>query len=352
MHQQKDLGPGGVASAMSDVVDEEGAPDAGVLRTPRRSWRQRLAVAGVVLLVLGALGLSTAFGWMLRGWVPGSDVGVTRVVVERPVRVEADAVKGGTLPNVLGLPVAAARQAYSDAGVDPTRITEHPIPYVGEPGSVVEQRPLAATRITDQLKTVDLRVAAPATMPDLVGVGGDDARARLNELGAGATTVVRYDPAVQPGEVAATRPPAGQPVPPRVDVIVSESPSSVDLEDLEPESSDCGTATSGIDCQLYSGDTAVATYTINAKVTSFEASASLDGPSSATAELEVRRDGRVLGSYGLTTRARDIEVDVPDGGKRLSLVIRRTGHGTSTLTAQVRDARIVGARSGIDALAP
>lgn len=336
---------------MSDVVDESGAPEANVLRAPRRSWRQRGAITGVVLLVLGALGLATAFGWLLRGWVPNSDVGVKRIVVERPVRVEADAVKGGTLPNVLGLPVAAARQAYSDAGVDPTRITEHRVPYVGEPGSVVEQRPLAATRITDQLKTVDLRVAAPATMPDLVGVSGDDARARLNDLGAGASTIVRYDPAVQPGEVAATRPAAGRPVPARVDVIVSESPSSVDLEDLQPQSSDCGSATSGIDCSLYSGDTAVATYAINAKVTSFEATVGLDGASAASGELQVRSDGRTLATYALTTRARSIDVEVP-GGKRLSLVVRRSGGGTSSLTAEFRDARIVGARSGIDALAP
>jgi hypothetical protein len=330
------------------VADSEGEPE-----HPKPGWRQRwkrrLALAGTALLVVGLLGAATTFGWMLRGWVPSGGVGVRHVVVQRPIEVEANA-PSGTLPNVLGLSVGQARQAYADAGVEPTTIKATQTPYFAQPGTVIEQRPGAATALSKSAGRVELLVAQPARMPPLIGVAGDDARARLEKIGVGATTVVRYEASVDPGAVARTRPQAGSPVGARATLVVSEAPSSVNLDDLTAERNDCNLADSTLTCDVDS-DGSTVEYAINDRVTGFEATLALadDAPAGARASLVVRSGGRVLATYPATGTPREIRVKVPGGGTRLTLELRHGG-GDENVGVVLTGPRIVGARSGIDAL--
>ena len=324
-------------------------------------WRRRLARTGTALLVFGLLGAGATFGWYLRGWLPSGGVGVkvTKVVVNRPLQVEGAAVTNGTLPNVLGLGESEARQAYQDAGVNPSALEVERTPFVADPGSVVKQVPPAASAVPKAPARPKLIVAQPATMPDLVGLTADAARAKLDAIGAGATTDVRYDPSVQPGQVAQSDPAAGRPATPRVTLLVSEEASSVDLTDLQPVAGDCRTGdttvrgadvTDAVLCDASATPVRVE-YAINDKVTAFEAELGLaDGhPVGTRVRLIVRRDGHAVGSF--TTRGAPVQVKVPvNGGKTLSLEIDATGD--QTVTAALSDARIVGARSGIDELMP
>ena len=325
----------------------------------RARWRRRLARAGTALLVLGLLGAGATFGWYLRGWLPSGGVGVnvTKVVVNRPVQLEGTAVTNGTLPNVLGLGESEARQAYQDAGVNPNALDVERMPFVADPGSVVKQDPPAASAVPKAPARPKLIVAQPATMPDLVGLTADAARAKLDAIGVGATTDVRYDPSVQPGQVAQSEPAAGRPATPRATLLVSEEASSVDLTDLQPVAGDCRTGdttvhgtdvTSAVLCDASAAPARVE-YAINDKVTEFETQLALaDGhPVAARVRLVVRRDGHAVGSF--TTRGAPVRAKVPvSGGETLALEIRASGD--ETVTAVLSDARIVGARSGIDEL--
>lgn len=339
-----------------DLIDAET-----VASDPRAGgrWRRRLAIAGVVSLILGVLAAGAVLGWFVRGWVPSGGVGTTVVSVTRPLQVEAPAASG-TLPNVLGLGVDEARQAYSDAGVDASTITVESVPYVAQAGTVVEQRPPAAAELPRGGDKVELVLAEPARMPDLTGMDGDEARRRLAEIGVGATTLVRYESAVEPGQVARTRPAAGAPARPDATLILSEAPSSVDLSALAPESSDCSIDSRDVDgdtfddaliCSLYDAEVA-AEYAINDRVSGFEGTLGLaeGAPARARALVIVRTDGREAARLEATASAQPFDVRVP-GGSTLEIEIQREDRGDDVVEVVLGDARIVGARSGIDELA-
>lgn len=331
-----------------------------VLLSERRdTWRRRLARSGTVLLVLGLLGAGATFGWYLRGWVPGGGVGVTttKVVVNRPVRVDGQAVAPGTLPNVLGLDEDEARQAYQDAGVEPSDLDVVQVPFVGRVGSVVEQDPPGASKVPKPGTRLRLLLARAATMPDLRGLSADAARGELDAIGVGAATQVRYEPSVQPGEVARTEPAAGAPAVPQATLFVSEEGSSVDLAALEPVASDCSigdatvrgaTVADAVLCDAFSTP-ARADYAINARVIGLDGKLALaDGHASgARARLVVSRNGRVVASYTTTGPPVEVKARFP-GGKSLTLEIR--SDDDEGVTAVLSGARVIGARSGIDRL--
>jgi hypothetical protein len=335
-------------------------PPAAALEPRRRGrGRRRAALVGLLLLSAGLVAGGATLGWFLRGWVPGGGVGVTTVVVKRPVEIQAATGGHGTLPNVLGLEEGEARQAYADAGVDASAIATRSVPYVGQKGAVVEQRPQAASKIDTLKGRPTLLVAAPAAMPDLVGVDADDARRRLSAIGVGATTVVRYDASVDPGAVVRTRPTVGSPATARATLVVSEAPSSVDLAGLSPRSGSCrtgdadmvgATVAGAVLCDV-AGDPVRTQYAINTKVTAFEAKPGLaDGaPSGARVRVRIREDGRVAGTFTLGDRPRAVTVALR-GGRVLTIEVERSDHGTDNATVVLQDARITGARSGIDAL--
>lgn len=346
--------PGGGQAAARDAVDEARDPaDASPTNGPPRSgtWRRRLALAGTTLLVLGILTAAAAFGWLLRGWLPSGDVGTTTVVVKRPVQIQAAAVSAGTLPNVLGLGVDEARQAYADAGAEAALIVEHAVPYVAQERTVVEQKPAAASPIKKNATKLELVVAVPARMPDIVGLSSDAARAKLAAIGVGATTIVRSETSVDPGEVARSRPAAGQPARPRATIVVSEAPSSVTLADVEPIENSCALDAGDLRCDVTQSGSQVA-YAINDRVSGFSGNLVLDdtAPQGARVRLTVRAGSRVIGTYTAGRAARDIDLRIT-GGTRLALELRRLDSGVDSAQVLLRDGEITGARSGIDKLA-
>lgn len=314
-------------------------------------WRRRLGRLSLALLAAGVVVAGAAFGWLLRGWVPSGGVGERTVVVKRPIVVEDSPVSTGSLPNVLGLGVDEARQAYADAGVEASWIVPRDVPYVAAKGSVVKQIPAPASPIPKTRRDLELLIATPATMPDLVGLTADEARAKLADIGVGVTTVVRYDASVDPGEVARTRPKAGEPAEPRATIVISEAPSSVNLADLEPVDAGCDSSDPGtLRCDLAQGDTENV-YEINDRVSTFTGTVALDAGTvdKAAAEFRVLSDSKVLGTFPVSSTPRDVRVGI-DGGKRLSLQFRRTDNGTDSVTGTITDGQLRGARSGIDAL--
>jgi hypothetical protein len=321
-------------------------------------WRRRLAKLGVVLLVAGVVGLGATLGWFLRGWIPGGGVGEKTVEVTRPVRIDADVASPGSLPNVLGLPLDEARQAYADAGVNPEQIGVESVDYVAPEGTVVTQRPAAASKLPRE--AVTLVLARTAKMPELIGTDADAARKQLADIGVGTTTQVRYEPAVDPGEVAGTTPAAGELATPDATLVVSEAPSSIDLSDLDPSTSGCSigdaevdgsTAADALVCQLYS-DQVSAEYKINSRVTGLQGTLALaDGaPSGTRVKVEIRNGRRVVDSFVVTSKPVDIDVKT-GGGRTLTVDATRADAGDESVSLVLVDGRMVGARSGIDALA-
>lgn len=327
--------------------DDDGAASA----ASPGGWRGRLGKLSLILLAAGVVVAGVAFGWLLRGWVPSGGVGETTVVVKRPVVVEASAVSTGSLPNVLGLGLDEARQAYADAGVEATWIVPKTVPYVAAEGTVVKQAPAAASPIPKTRRDLELLIAAPATMPNLVGVSADDARAKLAEIGVGVTTVVRYEKSVDPGQVARTKPGAGEPATPLATIVVSEAPSSVNLADLQPVDAGCSQDDPAtLQCDVSQG--AVENiYEINDRVSAFTGTVALgaDAPADAKVEFRVLSDSKVLGTFPVSDTPRDVRVSIT-GGKRLTLQFRRTDSGTDSVAATITDGQLRGARSGIDAL--
>lgn len=319
--------------------------------------RARARRAGLLLVALALVGAGSLLGWYLRGWVPGGGVGKEEVKVSRPVAVESGTVKDGTAPNVLGLGVDEARQALSDSGVEASGITVKQIPFVAAEGSVVEQVPAPAAPLFPATKA-ELRVAKPATVPDLTGLSADEARQRLAAIGAGITTTVRYESSTKPGTVSRSNPAAGQPATARVSVVVSEAPSSVNVSELDAVTGDCSVE----DVTLHGADAPGALvcsaggapikqqYDTNDKVTGFGATLALaDGsPAGARGRLIVREGKRVAGTFDTSGPGTKVEVPLKGDG-RLTLEVD-TGRGSGTVDIVLADARILGPRSGIDEL--
>jgi serine/threonine-protein kinase len=288
--------------------------------------------------------------------VPGGGVDET-VEISRPIQVEQATVKDGTTPNVLGLGVDEARQALSDAGVPAAQITVRVIPYVAPEGSVVEQDPAPAAPLSSSTKAV-LRVAKPATVPDLAGLTADEARRRLAEIGAGISTSVTYNNDVKPGTVVRTNPTAGQPAVARVSVVVSEEPSSVSISDLEAVNEECSiedatlrgsNVTDALVCNA-GGEAVSQEYALNKGLTGFEATLALaDGaPSGSRGRLEVREGKRTVATF--ETSGPETKVDAPlTGAGRLRLVFR-SNDDSGSVAIVLLDARILGSRGGIDEL--
>jgi hypothetical protein len=344
--------------AHDDLVAEHRSTSA--QPTARRNWRRTASRIGAGLSLLALLGLGSTFGWYLRGWVPGGGVGTTTVSVTRPIQIEALAASRGTLPNVLGLGTDEARQAYADAGVDAGSIVVKPVAYVAALNTVVAQQPAAASKIPRRGKAVQLDVAAPASVPPIVGLSADAARTKLAGIGAGATTVVRYESSVAPGAVARSRPAPGEGATPRVTLVVSEAPSSVALSDLTAKASDCATASAQVDgtavdnalvCSL-SGSALTAAYPINDRVTALRGTVVLaDGaPANARGVVQVKRGNRVLASLTVSSSPHAVDVALT-GGSVVTLSFSSRSARTHPVSIVMRGARLVGARSGIDALA-
>ena len=317
----------------------------------RRPWR-RLAVFGVVLLLLGVLALGAGIGWTTHAAVDRPDLADTTVQV---VAAPTDAAGGpAEVPDVRGLALVDAQQALADAGLDPAALSTVDAPSALDAGSVVRQDPVGGSPASGP---VTLFVAVSGTVPALVGTAVDAAVAALTELGVAARVVQTYDPAVAEGTVLALDPPAGSALPKDLQVTVAGPPSSVFLTDLDAQggcstgeaASNGTTYTHALTCSAGSAPRAT-TYLLDRLGTTLDGTLGvLDrGDTGFTGRVVVRGDGRELFSgdvrFGAAT-----PFSVPVGGVlQLSVEVVATS-GTSG-SVVLGDARVVGAPDAIDTL--
>jgi PASTA domain/NPCBM/NEW2 domain len=142
------------------------------------------------------------------------------------------------VPDVRGMRLADAKQAFADTGVDPAAVAVVEVAAALEPGTVVAQSPVGGEAATGK---AELKVAKPAVVPAIAGRTEQDVVNELTALGARVHVGQRYVPTAKPGEVLETAPAPGKPVVQEVTVIVAAQPSSVYLDQISLLSGGCGT---------------------------------------------------------------------------------------------------------------
>lgn len=309
------------------------------------------------LALLGTLVFGGCLGW----WFHDQHPGPPEVNVSRPVRVLSESEgASGAVPNVIGLDLDTARRAVSDAGLDPGTIRTRGRPYAGQSGLVVDQQPSPGT---SHPAAVTLGVSSPATMPSLAGPVAD-ARRRLSDLGARVVLATRFEPGVAEGTVVASHPAAGQKLTDDVTLTVAEAPSSVFATNLEPVTSDCDTGSltmnghsfdNVVSCAPSQDSPSAVEYALNRRVKGFSATIGLDdrGGTGFPVRYRVLVDGSQVFSRTLSFgQTAPVSVRVA-GALRLKLQARlaRRGEPNETVTAGWGEARFLGGRSAIDALA-
>ena len=265
----------------------------------------------MALLLTGAVG-----GWFLRGWVPDGGVQDRGPAIVRPIRVVEDRARlRGAVPSVLRLGVAEARQALSDADLDPGRVRAEPTAFAGEAGLVVGQDPPPGEKA--RRGPIVLRVSTRAAMPGLVGQSFDAARKRLTTLGATVSTTRRYAAGTKEDQVLRTRPAAGALLAEDVALVLAEAASSVFLTDLELRA---------------------------------EVGLADDSDAGARVRFEIVADERVVAAVTAGIgRPRPLRATVT-GALRVSLRAQRLDEGTEEAQAVFADPQLRGGRAAIDEL--
>ncbi len=273
---------------------------------------QRRLVAAKAGIVVGLLAAGAAAGWSLRGITTDNEEPQqsVAVVIDRPVVDAAKAADvNSTTPNVIGLDEPQAIQVFLDAGYPLDAVRTQAVAAGGESDIVVAQEPSPGSP-PDGLIT--LFVSQQTTTPDLAGLTLDQARTRLNELGVRSLLDRIYDPLIPEGQVVASTPSPGEPLPAEVTLTISEAPSGVYLNDLRPiEDSDCRSRPTalgandydaGITCSM-SRDTQILIHSLNGEIARFRADVglTLDADTDIPVTLQVIGDGQVLDERFITT---------------------------------------------------
>lgn len=314
-------------------------------------------MAGIAVGCTGAALLAGIAGAWVRG-ILADDVRLP--TVNRPVTVlQEDVSPGASIPNVLGLDLPAARQVFLDAGFDPSVLTTEDVPYAGSAGLVVQQDPAPGSPPGGR---VTLAISAAATMPPLTDVAAEEARERLDALGARAVVDLRYVDGVPEGIVLDTLPKAGAPLTPEVRLSVAEAPSSVFLTQVAALEADCsvGSASVGgnpydqaLSCTAGIEEPAVADYALRRRATRFTATVGHEDTSSGTGPFRMRviLDGAVMLDRTVNLgEAVDVDLNVRRI-LRLRLETRAaTGSAADPPVAVWADAQLVGGTEAIGTL--
>ena len=194
----------GADPAQAAMAQEKEAAHAG----ERGGWmtRRRALVIAAILLLLG---------------------GAAAFALTRPETLN--------VPNVLEETAADAREILDARGFDVQRV---PRPSCNDPGTVIEQNPLAGTE-ADEGETVTITVStgSQVTVPKVVGLPLADARRRLNEADLLLRTRARFSDRAKPGRVVRAMPREGSQVECQstVSLVVSKGANLVDLPSLVGE---------------------------------------------------------------------------------------------------------------------
>ena len=209
-----------------------------------------------------------------------------------------------------------------------------------------------------------------ATVPALTGKTKAEADEALERLGAVVQIREVYKPGTTPGTVVAVEPPAGGPLRATMVLDVSAPPSSVFLTALDSIEGNCqtGTANAGatsstnaVTCTARSLPSSSApdptlTYDLAGRADRFTATVGIpnDDEPGSRARVRVVVDGQERFNQVIVTGA-NVAIDVPiSGGGRLDLYVTEPNIDDPSWdgsSAAFLDARVLGSRRNIDALA-
>ena len=140
-----------------------------------------------------------------------------------------------TVPTLVGLPEAEARQAITDAGLAVGTVTQQETDDPAQVGTVLESTPASGAQ-QDEGTEVDLVVGiAPdaVSVPDVVGLDEDQARDALTEAGfTGSINTRQEDSLEAEGTVASVTPGAGTSAAPDQTITLGISSGTIDLPDV------------------------------------------------------------------------------------------------------------------------
>lgn len=312
--------------------------------------RARRALAGVLVLVA----VFAAGAW--TGWLVAVERDATGTGPEIVTVARAPGAGQVLVADVRGLAVAAATQALVDGGADPAAITTTEQSSALAAGTVVAQDPVGGSALTDGVALV---IAAPATVPDLVGRPAADAVPDLEATGARVVVEERYHPDAAVGSVLAVTPAPGEPLTGEVRLAVASPPASVFLDQLRAVSGGCSTGELQVDGTSHAhglrcssrDDRPSAEFLLDRGIARLAGTVGIpdDEEPGRPVRLVLLGDGRELLSVTLEY-GRAVPVDVPTAGV-LRMAVRVEAAEGERSTAALGDVILYGSREAVDGLA-
>ena len=207
------------ATTVQEYYDEYGYDEPeydDYVEPPRRNG----AFIAILLLLLAVLGGVLYFLADAVGVLDGDDEPAAELI---------------TVPNVVGEQLESARQTLEELGFEvETEFEENPD---FDDGEVIRQDPEGNSEL-EEGGTVLLTVSSgepQLELPDVVGFSEEDARSALGDAGfVNVTTELVFDPDVEPGNVVAQDPEAGQTAPLSAEITlrVSQGPEERVVQDV------------------------------------------------------------------------------------------------------------------------
>mgnify|MGYP001377031951 CR=1 FL=1 len=300
-------------------------------------WRA-IAAAGIALTVVAVLAAGVYLGWRAAAHQPQPEPSTSILTVAAdPYAGAAGQVE---MPDLRGLTRADAVTVLSDAGIPSRVVTVTDVPWAGATGLVVGQTPLFGT--TDPT-AVTLRIAAPATIPTVIGATEDAALTALEGLGTRVEVTRRYRPGTTPGTVLSVTPAPGKPVPDSVTLVTAAEPDAIFLDQVSTLDGYCSTGSATVNGTDYThavncnagpaDDPAVVSYSLRRGISTVTGTAGIDDSAdpAASATLTIRLDGKALTTVPLAY-GKPVALNLSTaGGLRLELSITSTNSTTVTL---------------------
>jgi hypothetical protein len=99
--------------------------------------------------------------------------------------------------------------------------------------------------------TVQLTISAPATVPQIAGRDATAVLSELEQLGAQVRTTSQYVPGAPVGQIAAIEPKPGSRLTDEVQVVIATAPAEVKLKDIDSVDDGCGTGSGSLNGTAY-----------------------------------------------------------------------------------------------------
>lgn len=321
----------------------------------RPGWADWLIRLRRPAIALGLLLVGAGLTYLL---VPPTIVADQAVQVKPADLIDAVEREAQPMPSLLGLNRDVAQTVLADAGLGAAKVTFVDAPAAGPVGMVITQKPAAGTASVDQ---IELTVSVPAPMPEVVGRPMQDVRSQLEQLGAVVEVVPQFNPSVPKNQVIDVTPKTGEIMPTVVSLVVGDPGDALTLASVNSvDRDDCGTVDSAtvnansvgnsVQCEP-SSSAAYVEYSLSRQAAAMEATVGTDdrggrGP----AHVLVLGDGRELAVADVWLgQSVPIRADL-NGVVRLRIEVT-TSDSKQAPTVILGDARLLGLREGLDAIA-